>query len=280
VLVHWFRPPLAEGVVGHRTHRKVLVVDEQVGFAGGVGIAQEWDGTADDGTAWRETQLRLRGPVVDGLRAAFLDDWLDSGHPLLDERDRFPRQPGDGDVVAQVVRGESEQGWSDVAMLRHLLFSRARRRIRVATPYFAPDEDVLTLLTDAAVRGVDVELLLPGDDVDKLVAQLATERRYPRLLEAGVVVHHFAPTMLHQKVTTVDGEVAVVGSANLNHRSLRLDEEVDVVLFDRRLTRRLDDDLDADVSRSHRLTGEDLDDAARRARGPLRALTALVDRWT
>lgn len=283
VLVHWFRP-LVEGDgmnhPGYRTHRKVLVCDEEVGFAGGIGIAEEWDGSADDGTGWRETQLRLRGPVVDGLRAAFLDDWLDSGHPLLDDRDRFPEQPTNGSSTAMVVRGESEHGRSDVAMLRQLLFAQAQDRIRVSTPYFAPDEAIRRSLIDAAGRGVQVQLLVPGENNDKEVARLATERHYVELVEAGIEFHVYRPTMLHAKVVTIDGEVGVVGSANLNHRSLQLDEEVDVVLFDAEVVAELDAHTDADLARCEPIASDDLDDAERRVRAPLRLLTGLIARWT
>jgi cardiolipin synthase A/B len=282
VRLHWFRPlvePKARSAPGHRTHRKVVIVDEEVGFVGGVGIAEEWDGSSDDGTGWRETQLRLRGPVVDGLRAAFLDDWLDAGEELFDDRDRFPDQPNDGPTTAMVVRGESEHGQNDIAMLRRVLFDRARRRIRITTPYFSPDDATFAALAGAADRGVQVQLLLPGPNNDKEVARLAAERRYGDLLDAGIELHHFLPTMLHAKVLTVDGELGVVGSANLNHRSLQLDEEVDVVVFDQEVTGRLDEDTDGDLGRAERVDAEALGLTAS-TRAPLRVLTGLIDRWT
>ncbi len=282
VQLHWFRPLLDDdpGNTGHRTHRKVLVCDEEVGFVGGVGIAEEWDGSSDDGSGWRETQLRLRGPVVDGLRAAFLDDWMEGSDDLFDDRDRFPAQPCDGPTTAMVVRGESEEGWSDIAMLRRVVFARARRRIRITTPYYAPDDAMFGALARAASRGVQVQLLLPGPNNDKEVAQLAAEGRYPDLLDAGIELHHFRPAMLHAKVITVDREVAIVGSANLNHRSLQIDEEVDVVLLDTEVVARLDAQTDDDLRRSEELSSEMLDGAADTARLPLRLLTGLIDRWT
>lgn len=283
VLVHWFRPLLDPSDLskpGNRTHRKVLICDEEVGFLGGVGIAEEWDGSSDDGTGWRETQLRVRGPVVDGLRAAFLDDWYESRHPLFDERDRFPDQPHAGTTTALVVRGESEEGRSDIALLRQLLIDRARRRLRITTPYFAPDEQIHASLVAAARRGVQIQVLLPGANNDKIVARLSSERQDGEFIEAGIEIHHFAPTMLHAKVITVDGEVGVVGSANLNNRSLRLDEEVDVVLLDAELVAELDAHTDADLARSERLDAADVDDADRAGRAPLRLLTGLIDRWT
>lgn len=281
--VHWFRPLLKPDDLrnpGHRTHRKVLVCDETVGFVGGIGIAEEWDGRSDDASGWRETQLRLRGPVVDGLRAAFADDWFESGRPLLDGRDRFPEQPDAGATTAIVVRGESEEGRSDIALLRHLLFRRARSRIRITTPYFAPDDQILADLVEAASRGVTVQVLVPGPNNDKEVARIATERHYEPLVAAGIEVHHFVPTMLHAKVVTVDEELAVVGSANLNHRSLRLDEEVDVVLLDPDVVAVLDGHTDTDLERSARVTAEQLDGPGSLVRAPLRAVTGLIERWT
>jgi cardiolipin synthase A/B len=277
VLMHWFRP-LVGGDPGHRTHRKVLICDEQVAFTGGIGIADEWDGSSDDGSGWRETQVRVRGPVVDGLRAAFVDDWIDAGHELFDDHDRFPEQPQDGTTTAMVVRGESEHGWNDNAMLRRALFALATERVRITTAYLAPDEDMLEVLRRTAARGVEVTVLVPGPQTDKEIARLAAERIYDDLLDAGVAVHEYQPTMLHAKVMTVDGLVSVVGSANLNTRSLCHDEEVDVVAFDRDVTALLDEHTDRDLSRSERI------DHDWNQRSPTRwipqQLVGIIDRWT
>jgi cardiolipin synthase A/B len=278
VLVHWFRP-LVGTDPGHRTHRKVLICDEMVAFTGGVGIADEWDGSSDDGTGWRETQIQVRGPVVDGLRAAFVDDWIDAGHELFDEHDRFPDQPQDGDVTAMIVRGESEHGWNDVAMLRRALLALARERVRITTAYLAPDASILEALRETAQRGVQVQVLVPGPQTDKEIARLAAERVYDDLLEAGVEVHEFQPTMIHAKVMTVDGFVSVVGSANLNTRSLCHDEEVDVVVFDEDVTALLDRHTDGDLARS-----ELVEPSEWNQRSPLRWLpqraVGIIDRWT
>jgi cardiolipin synthase A/B len=278
VLVHWFRP-LVGTDPGHRTHRKVLICDEMVAFTGGVGIADEWDGSSDDGTGWRETQIQVQGPVVDGLRAAFVDDWIDAGHELFDDHDRFPEQPQDGEVTAMVVRGESEHGWNDVAMLRRALLALAQERVRITTAYLAPDEATLDALREAAKRGVEVQLLVPGPQTDKEIARLAAERIYDDLLEAGIVIHEYQPTMLHAKVMTVDGLVSVVGSANLNTRSLCHDEEVDVVVFDRGVTALLDGHADRDLERAEQVDPDTWND-----RSPLRWLpqraVGLIDRWT
>lgn len=251
-----FRPvsALHLGKVDHRTHRKVLVCDEAVGFTGGVGIADEWKGSARGPDEWRDTHFRVRGPAVDGLRAAFVDNWAETTRKLFDEGvDRFPLQPGDGSSCVQVVRGASEPGPSDISTLVHALLQLARRRVRITTAYFVPDPETEALLCDAANRGVEVQLLLPGPHADKRFVQLAGESDYEDLLEAGVKAFAFQPSMLHAKIMTVDGIVANVGSANLNARSMALDEEVNMVVFDPAVVAELDAHFEDDLARSEEL---------------------------
>ena len=254
--VRWFRPlhRLRAGTVNHRTHRKVMIADESVGFTGGVGIADEWKGDARDATEWRDTHFRIRGPAVDGLRAAFLDNWIETDPVLFDaEIDRFPDQPKPGATVVQCVRGASEVGWSDVATLFRTLLQAAQSCVRITTAYFVPDEDLTDRLCDAAERGVQVQILLPGPHADKRFVQLAGEAMYPRLLASGVELWNFQPTMLHAKVMTVDGVVANIGSANLNARSTDCDEEINVVALDAELVQVLDEQFDEDLERSVRI---------------------------
>lgn len=248
----WFRPAahaLSDpGDIGHRTHRKVLVVDEEVGFTGGVGIAAEWEGDARDPSQWRDSHFRVRGPAVDGLRAAFIDDWIEADQVrLLDHRDRFPVQPAAGDQVVQVVRGEAEHGHSDIALLKHALLSLAEDRVRLTSAYFSPDPDLVERLCETAQRGVEVEVLMPGEHTDKRLPQVVGEIAYHLLLDAGVRIHRYARTMLHAKVLTVDGVISNVGSANANSRSFRHDAEIDLVVFDPALTSTLDADFDEDL---------------------------------
>ena len=186
VQVRWFRPlrKFRPGQLNHRTHRKVLIVDEAVGFSGGVGIADEWKGDARDEHEWRDTHFRFEGPIVDGLRAAFLDNWAETD-PVLYEAgvDRFPEQPQPGHAVTQCIRGASETGWSDVATLMRTLLQMAEDHVRITTAYFVPDEELISRLCDAADRGVDVDILIPGPFADKRVVQVAAETSYTRLLE-------------------------------------------------------------------------------------------------
>jgi cardiolipin synthase A/B len=256
VRVRWFRPlrRLQPTKVNHRTHRKVMIVDEATGFTGGVGIADQWCGDARNEDEWRDTHFRVRGPAVDGLRAAFLDNWLETDPEVFDASiDRFPDQPKPGRAVIQCVRGASEVGWSDISTLLLTLLQLARDRIRITTAYFVPDDELIECLNAASDRGVTVEILLPGPHGDKRFVQLAGQAVYERLLEHGVRVWHYQPTMLHAKVMTVDGLVANVGSANFNARSTELDEEINLVALDPHLVRLLDRQFDADLERSEEI---------------------------
>jgi cardiolipin synthase len=254
--IRWFRPlkRLSPTKFNHRTHRKVMIADESVAFTGGVGIADEWKGDARNADEWRDTHFRIRGPAVDGLRAAFLDNWIETDSTLFEEGvDRFPDQPKPGDALVQCVRGASEVGASDVETLFRTLLQSARDCVRVTTAYFVPDEELTRQLCDAAARGVQVQVLLPGPHADKRFVQLAGEAMYPRLLECGVELWNYQPSMLHAKVMTVDGVVANIGSANLNARSTECDEEINVVALAPELVQVLDEQFDEDLERSVRI---------------------------
>jgi cardiolipin synthase len=252
VQVEWFRKPLMKSPFksNHRLHRKVCIVDGRVGFTGGVGIAEEWCGDARNESEWRDTHLRVEGPAVDGLQSAFIQSWAETGRALYDESDTFPEQPQRGRSTVQIARGSASLGWDDMQSAFHVMLGSAQERLRIATAYFAPDDDFLETLCAAAGRGVEVDLLLPGPHADKRVCQLASEAAYARLVDAGIRVWNFQPAMMHAKVMTVDGYASVVGSSNFNRRSLDHDEEVVLIALDPDLTATLDAHLDDDFRRS------------------------------
>ncbi|MCK8679828.1 phospholipase D-like domain-containing protein [Streptomyces lichenis] len=252
VTVAWFRRPLYLSPLkqNHRCHRKVLVVDEREAFTGGVGIAEEWCGDARDEHEWRDTHVKVSGPAVDGIAAAFAQNWAECHDELFDERDRFVEHQPQGDAVVQVVRGSASFGWQDMQTLLRVVLESAEQRVRMATAYFAPDDFFIDLICATAARGVEVEILLPGRFTDKRVCQLAGQRYYERLLACGVRIHQYQPTMMHAKIVTVDGVAALIGSTNLNRRSLDHDEEVMLAVLDAEFTQSLDRDYDEDVRRS------------------------------
>ncbi|ANJ05971.1 phospholipase D-like domain-containing protein [Streptomyces parvulus] len=248
VQVAWFRKPahLSPLKQNHRCHRKVLVVDEQVAFTGGVGIAEEWCGDARNPGEWRDTHVQLRGPAVDGIAAAFAQNWAECHEELFDDRDRFAEHSPHGDAVVQVVRGSASFGWQDMQTLIRVMIESAEERFRLTTAYFSPDAYFIELLCAAARRGVEVEIMLPGPHTDKRVCQLAGQHYYEDLLACGVKIYEYQPTMMHAKVITVDRTAALVGSTNFNRRSLDHDEEVMLAVLDAGFTATLDEHFEAD----------------------------------
>ncbi len=260
--VEFFRPPTTWKLweTNHRSHRKVLICDEDVAFTGGVGIAEEWTGDAQDPHHWRETHVRIKGPAVDGLRAAFVSNWAETGQELFDDHDRFPDQPQPGDVTVQVVQSAAQFGWSDLATVMASLICLADERLRITTAYFVPDERFIGYLCDAAKRNVDVQILVPGQHVDKRIVQLAGEQNYDELLDAGVRIFRYDPTMLHAKVVTADGVVSTIGSGNFDQRSLGINEEANIVVFDRATTEILEKQFEDDLQRATEVHPDDWED--------------------
>ncbi|MFW6090826.1 MAG: phospholipase D-like domain-containing protein, partial [Actinomycetota bacterium] len=162
--VQWFRKPWLRSPFkqNHRCHRRVCIVDEHIGFTGGVGIAEEWCGDARDETEWRDTHIRVDGPAVDGLAAAFGENWAETGRALYDERDLFPEQPQPGRATIQVVRGSASIGWDDMQTVWYVLLRTAQTSIQLQTAYFSPDPTYLAAFCEAAERGVTVDVMVPG----------------------------------------------------------------------------------------------------------------------
>ncbi|MET8078139.1 phospholipase D-like domain-containing protein [Streptomyces sp. NPDC005303] len=255
VQVAWFRKPawLSPFKQNHRCHRKALIVDEDTAFTGGVGIAEEWCGDARNPAEWRDTHVQVRGPAVDGIAAAFAQNWAECHSELFDTRDRFTEHPQAGSSVVQVVRGSASIGWQDMQTLIRIMLSSAEERFRLATAYFAPDAYFVDLLCETARRGVRVEILLPGPHTDQRACLLAGQHHYTRLLRAGVRIRQYQPTMMHAKIITVDSVASLIGSTNFNRRSMDHDEEVMLAVLDEEFTASLDRDYEADLERSEEI---------------------------
>ncbi|WP_371674298.1 phospholipase D-like domain-containing protein [Streptomyces sp. NBC_00289] len=248
VQVAWFRKParLSPLKQNHRCHRKALVVDETTAFTGGVGIAEEWCGDARNPDEWRDTHVQVRGPAVDGIAAAFAQNWAECHDTLYDERDRFTEHEQPGRATVQVVRGSASFGWQDMQTLVRVVLSSVEERFRLSTAYFAPDPYFVGLLAETARRGVRVEILLPGPHTDQRACRLAGQQHYQTLLDAGVEIREYQPTMLHTKIMTVDGVASLIGSTNFNRRSMEHDEEVMLAVLDEHFTATLDGDFEDD----------------------------------
>lgn len=232
--VAWFRPPrwYQFDQFNNRMHRRVLVVDGTVGFTGGFGIADEWIGDAEGTGRWRETHLRLEGPVVRDLTGAFADNWVDATARVLAPSHLPELSPQPGGVPVQLSRSSPGHGPAATELLFLAAVLGAQERLWLTTAYFAPRRGVVQALADAARRGVDVRLLVNGPGIDKPPVRRAGQRDYDRLLEAGARVFEFQRTMMHAKVLLVDDGWANVGTANWDNRSMALQEEINCSVVD------------------------------------------------
>ncbi|MGH9277011.1 MAG: phospholipase D-like domain-containing protein [Acidimicrobiales bacterium] len=239
--------------LNNRMHRRLLVVDGEVGFAGGVGIADVWTGDAEDPEHWRETHLRVEGPAVGDILAGFAENWTEATRHILGSRHLAEVGPFDDGVDLQVVRSSPTTAGTASAPLFYAAIAGAQKRLWLTTAYFAAGEAFIDALPDAARRGVDVRLLTNGPNVDKEVVRRTGQRKYGPLLDAGVRVFEYQPTMLHAKVLIVDGW-ANVGSANFDHRSFGLDSELSICMSDPGTVEVLAEQFTRDVAASEELT--------------------------
>ncbi len=243
--------------LNNRTHRKLLVVDGRVGFTGGVGIADEWSGHAQDPDHWRDTHFRMQGPAVAQMQAAFADNWTKVTGRVLEGDAYFPAIARAGDEYAQVFRSSPEGGADSMRLMYMLSIAAATRSIDLAMAYFVPDEVTMRQLEEAMKRGVHVRLILPGRHTDAESVRSASRALWGRVLRAGGEVYEYEPTLYHCKVMVVDGLWASVGSTNFDGRSFRLNDEANLDVLDRAFAARQEADFAADLARSHRVTYEE-----------------------
>lgn len=240
------------GDLDHRNHRRILVVDGRIGFTGSSGASSKWMGNGRREGYWRQTDMRIEGHAVTDLQAAFAEDWLEATGHALGGRGYFPREEARGQVPVQVVRSSPQRG--SLAMYTMFLFaiSSARQKINLTNPYFVPDERIIQALVEARRRGVKITLLLPGP-IDHELVKDASRAGFGELLDAGVEIYEYQAGLLHAKTVTVDGMWVTLGSANLDNRSLALNEEINLVVYDQAIARRLDGIFAADVRHARRL---------------------------
>ena len=240
--------------VNYRTHRKILVVDGEVAFTGGAGIADHWKGDATNREEWRDTHVRVRGPLVRTIEAAFYENFVEAAdEPRAPILDPAPPPAGD-DGAALAVRSSPSGGSNDMKMLYLLSLAAARQSIAIASPYVVLDESTFWALEDAVRRGVAVRILMESDITDAMPVKYASRHGYDRLLGLGIELYEFQPTMMHAKVLVVDGIWSMFGSANFDNRSLELNDELNVAVSSRDLAARFLEDFDRDLARARRIT--------------------------
>ena len=251
--LHWYTLDR----LNNRTHRKILVTDGRVGFTGGVGIADEWSGNAQDKDHWRDTHYRIEGPVVAQLQAAFLDNWLKVSGLVIHGDDYFPPQVPAGNHLAQVFKSSPDGGSESMHLMYLLSVASAKKSIDLAMAYFVPDDLALHALQDALRRGVRVRIIMPGHNIDAKTVRSASRALWGGILRAGAELYEYQPTMYHCKVLVVDGLWTSVGSTNFDNRSFRLNDEANLNVLDAEFARRQIADFERDLARSRRITLEE-----------------------
>jgi cardiolipin synthase A/B len=240
----------------HRSHRKLLIVDGNIGYAFGHGIADQWLGNGEDKDHWRDTAVRVEGPAVQALQAVFMENWIEESHCVPAGDGCFPVLEAKGDCDAHVVSSASGDAVSSVALLYTVAIACARREVIIQNPYFAPDDGMCELLGMMVKRGVAVHLMIPGEHTDSPFVRRAGCYLYAGLLESGVRLYEFQPTLLHQKIVIVDGIWSHIGSTNFDARSLSLNEEVGIGVRSAAIAAELKVAFETDLRRSKELSLE------------------------
>ena len=236
----------------HRTHRKLLIVDGEIAFVGGVGIADEWTGNADSPQHFRDNHYQVAGPVVAQLQAIFMANWLKTGGNVLHGADYFPPLASTGPYLAQALR--SSAGNANLDLMYLLAIASAQKTLRIENPYFLPDDLTRKELVNAARRGVKVEIIVPGKFINQKIVRAASKRHWPELIKAGIKIYEYQPTMVHVKLIVVDDTFVSVGSGNFDNRSIQLNDEANLDVLDRDFAAQQTRLFEMDKKQSHEIT--------------------------
>lgn len=243
--------------INFRTHRKLLVIDGRVGFIGGVGIADDWKGDGRTRGCWRDSHYRVDGPAVAQMQQAFMDNWLQTRSRLLHGDAYFPKLEKAGDQLCQVFKSSAGEGSDSARLMLLISIAAARKHIRIANAYFIPDQLCTQTLLDALKRGVKVEIITPGSDTDAQLVRAVGKTRWRPLLKAGARFYEYQPGRFHCKYLLVDDVWASVGSANLDNRSLSLNEEANLNVRDKNFVAAQIRTFEDDKSHSREITLHD-----------------------
>jgi cardiolipin synthase A/B len=246
--IKWYTLPR----INNRTHRELIIIDGEVGFIGGAGIADHWLYGKKKHKRWRDTMFRLEGKVVTNLQSTFAENWLESSGEILTGKGYFPLCEAPGNLEAMIVNSSPSAGASTRArMLFQTLLASACKSIYITSPYFLPDRSARNEMIRAMKeRAVEVKILTPGKHSDHLLTRTSSRRLYGELLRAGAKIYEYEPAMIHAKVMIIDGIWSVVGSTNFDNRSFGLNDEVNLAGFDTQLAHRLEEDFARDIAES------------------------------
>jgi len=256
VTVLKFHPPHWSHLsrLNNRTHRKLLIVDGKIGFTGGVGIAGQWTGNAQDPEHWRDTHFKVEGPVVAQIQSVFMDNWIKATGKVLHSTEYFPNLEPVGDGYAQMFSSSPTGGSESMELMYLLSITAAQRSIRLSSAYFVPNELARRAMTDALKRGVKLQIITPGEHTDADTVRHASRATWGELLAAGAEIYEYRPTMYHCKVMIVDELMVSTGSTNFDERSFRLNDEANLNIYDAQFAREQVAIFEADLARSRRIT--------------------------
>lgn len=244
------------GRMNDRTHRKLLVIDGHIGFTGGVGIAPEWTGHAQDEKHWRDTHFRVEGPVVGHMQAVFMDNWVKATGNVLHGPGYFPDVEPMGDGLAHMFSSSPSGGSDDMQLMYLMAITAATHSIHLASAYFVPDKLTINAIVEAAKRGVKVQIIMPGKRIDTHTVREASRACWGDLLKAGVEMYEYQPTMFHCKLLVVDEYLVSVGSTNFDNRSFKLNDEANLNIYDRDFARQQTAAFADDIKKSQQITLE------------------------
>jgi cardiolipin synthase len=250
--LHWY----TISKMNNRTHRKLLVVDGRVGFVGGVGIADQWSGNAQDPDHWRDSHFRVEGPVVAQMQAAFLDNWIKTTGRVLHGSAYFPPLERAGGQDMHLFTSSPAGGSSSMRLMYLSAITATQRTIDIQAAYFVPDELMRSELIRARERGVRVRVLLPDKHLDSDTVRLASKGGWGPLLQRGIEIYEYEPTMMHSKMLIFDGEVVSVGSTNFDMRSFERNDEASLNVYDVEFARAMGDVFERDLQQATRYTYE------------------------
>lgn len=244
--------PFINNRLNYRNHRKIVVVDGTVGFMGGLNIGDEYLGYHPRLGKWRDTHLQLTGSAVHFLQVIFILDWEFVSREKIIGQDFFPERDSFDGKLVQIAASGPDSDWETIRQSYFALINSAQKYINITTPYLVPDEGILLALKTAALSGIDIKIILPGKPDHKMVFW-ASQSYFDELMEAGVAIYLYKPGFIHAKIVSVDGEVASLGSANLDMRSFQLNFEVNAMLYNKELVDKLDSDFAKDLTLSEKV---------------------------
>jgi cardiolipin synthase len=241
--------------LNNRTHRELLIVDGRVAFTGGAGVADWWLKPVGDRPAWRDTMVRIDGPIVTALQGVFAENWLECCGEILTSPREWPRRHDPaGPTEAMLVKSSPSDRATASRVVFQMLIDGAVSDIAISTPYFLPDRALRRSLVRAARRGAEVRVVVPGPLTDQRLVRLASRRLYGELLESGVRIYEYRPSMTHVKALLIDRTWAIVGTTNFDNRSFEHNDEVNVAFREAAVTTRLRSDFESDLAASEEIT--------------------------